>query len=362
VTDIRDRERQGDAGEGFTWDDGPAISGGAGVRSPAESRAARGEHDRRAPLGTRPGKRRRATAGAALAAMLLGFFGAGLLDAANLKRDAQGMTLGPRRSIAVALISPMAALSRGIGLDRPGRAVDSALGRSGAHHTLAQAKTSKPLWPRPVTPARPLTLYIAGDSMAQVFGESLVNLSADTGIVEPTLDYHISTGLSRPDFYDWPQRLIDMLVEVKPDAVVALFGANDAQDVSYQGRVLKLGTAAWRSLYRQRVAAAMGLLTQSGRRVYWVGDPIMRDKVYSGRIAMMDRIYAAEARLHPGVTYIDTWALMARNGAFAATLPGDGGQPVMMRNADGIHLSRAGGDRMAGAVLRVIAKDWGFKL
>jgi hypothetical protein len=31
---------------------------------------------------------------------------------------------------------------------------------------------------------------------------------------------------------------------------------------------------------------------------------------------------------------------------------------VLMRASDGIHLTRAGGDRMAQAVLEVIEKDW----
>ena len=34
------------------------------------------------------------------------------------------------------------------------------------------------------------------------------------------------------------------------------------------------------------------------------------------------------------------------------------GDLVLMRASDGIHLTRAGGDRMAQAVLDVIEKDW----
>ncbi len=55
-------------------------------------------------------------------------------------------------------------------------------------------------------------------------------------------DYHVSSGLSRPDFFDWPQRLVDEIVDFRPDAAAVLFGANDGQDVMYQGKVLKVGT------------------------------------------------------------------------------------------------------------------------
>jgi hypothetical protein len=195
--------------------------------------------------------------------------------------------------------------------------------------------------------------------MAATFGSSLANLAADTGLMKTKLDYHISTGLSRPDYFDWPQRLIDMLVEYRPDAAVMLFGANDGQDVLYEGKVLKVGTRAWKDLYRRRVAKAMTILTKSGRRVYWVGQPIMRDEGYRARISMMDHIYAEEAKRHNGVTYVSTWQTLAdEQGAYAEYLRDESGDLVQMRASDGIHLTRAGGDRMAQAVLDAIERDW----
>ena len=316
--------------------------------------------ERRRPPASPGRRRRRATAGGALAAMLLGFFVAGLLDAKAIETRISGEPLGASRSVALALLKPMTLLSGALQLDRPAQAIDSALGRSGgAHHTLAQAARQKPLWPRPVSYARPLKMYVAGDSMAQVFGSSLVNLAEKTNVIVGKLDYHVSTGLSRPDFFDWPQRLVDMIVEQKPDAAVMLFGANDAQDVTVDGKVLHVGSASWRQVYAQRVSQAMDILTKGGRRVYWVGNPIMRDPSYRSRVSMMDHIYQDEARKHPGVTYIPTWSLFAdKKGSYADYLRDASGDLVLMRAADGIHLTRAGGDRMAQAVLDVIEKDW----
>ena len=134
-------------------------------------------------------------------------------------------------------------------------------------------------------------------------------------------DYHVSSGLSRPDFYDWPQRLVDQIVDFKPDAAAVLFGANDGQDVLYEGKVLKVGTKAWQEVYAQRVGEAMDILTKGGRRVYWIGNPIMKDFGYRQRIAMMNHIYEAEAKKHPGVTFVSTWATMANEkGSYAEYL------------------------------------------
>jgi len=308
-------------------------------------------------------RRRRASAGAVLVAMLIGFFVAGLLDAKGIETDVKGKPLGTWRSVELALLKPMTGLSGALRLDRPAEALNALLGRGeGAHHSLAEVNSNaKPKWPRVITSKRPLRLFIVGDSMAQVFGSSLENLSEDTRLIKAKLEYRISSGLSRPDYFDWPQRLIDQLVEYDPDATAVLFGANDGQSVSYEGKVLEVGSKAWQEVYQKRVGRAMRILTRGGRRVYWVGNPMMQNAGYRDRIAMMDHIYEAEAAKHPGVTFVSTWRLMANEkGSYSEYLRDDGGDPVLMRLPDGIHLTRAGGDRMAQSVLDVIEKDWGI--
>jgi hypothetical protein len=319
------------------------------------------------PLGHVPERRgprrRRLSAGAVLAAMLLGFFVAGLLDAKAIETEVKGKPLGTARSVQLALLKPMVVLSGALQLDRPAEALNAMLGRGETkHHSIAEVKDKvKPKWPRTITRKAPLRLYIIGDSMAQVFGSSLENLAEETHLIKAKLDYKVSSGLSRPDFFDWPQRMIDQIVEFDPDATAVLFGANDGQNVLFKGKVLEVGSKAWQEVYAKRVGKAMDILTKGGRRAYWVGNPIMRESGYRERISMMDHIYEAEAKKHPGVFYIPTWALFANEkGSYAEYLPDAHGDPVLMRAPDGIHLSRAGGDRMAQATLDVIEKDWGI--
>jgi hypothetical protein len=309
--------------------------------------------------------RRRATAGAALAAMLLGFFLAGLLDAAALRRDVETMPLGARRTALLWLVRPVTGLSGAVGLDEPARALDRALGRdAGAHHARAElaADDARPIWPREVTAADPLRLYVAGDSMAGQFGRPLAALAEATSPIDARVDYHVSSGLSRPEYFDWPQRLIDMVVETRSEAVVFLVGGNDAQDVKWEDRVLDVDSRAWLDLYRLRVAEAMEIATAGGRRVYWVGQPIMKDDIYGERMARLNDVYEKEAAGHDGVTYVDSWALFAdEDGGYAAYLTGDDGQRVRVRQSDGIHLTRAGADLLAARVLEVVRDDWGIE-
>jgi hypothetical protein len=309
--------------------------------------------------------RRRATAGAALAAMLLGFVLAGLLDAAALRRDVETMPLGARRTMLLWLVRPMTGLSGAAGLDEPAQALDRALGRdAGDHHARAElaADDARPIWPREVTAADPLRLYVAGDSMAGQFGRPLAALAEATSPVEARVDYHVSSGLSRPEYFDWPQRLIDMVVETRSEAVVFLVGGNDAQDVKWEDRVLDVDSRAWLDLYRLRVAEAMEIATAGGRRLYWVGQPIMKDGTYGARMARLNEVYEEVAAEHDGVTYVDSWTLFAgEDGEYSAYLAGDDGQRVRMRQPDGIHLTRAGADLLAARVLEVVRKDWGIE-
>ena len=125
--------------------------------------------------------------------------------------------------------------------------------------------------------------------------------------------------------------------------------------------MLKVGSKAWQEVYAKRVGKAMDILTRGGRRAYWVGNPIMRDPGYRDRISMMDKIYKAEAAKHPGVFYVPTWALFADDEGLLRGVPaGRERRPRAHARADGIHLTRAGGDRMAQAALDVIEKDWGI--
>ncbi len=312
----------------------------------------------------RPGRpMRRASAGATLLAMLLGFFFAGLLDVGAIDREIKGRPLGAARSVQLALLKPMLVLSESLRFDRPAAALDAILGRGEQqHHTLSEVPAeTEPKWPRDISSEQPLRLSIIGDSMAQVFGSSLKNLAEDTKLIRAKLDYKVSSGLSRPDYFDWPQHMVDELVRFDPDATVVVFGANDGQNVMYGGKVLKEGSKAWQRVYGERIGEAMDILTRNSRRVYWVGNPVMRNEGYSDRIALMNSLYEAEAQHHAGVIYIGTWGLLAdEEGDFAEYFREADGDLVLVRGADGIHLTRAGADRVAANVLDVILKDWGM--
>jgi len=323
-----------------------------------------------------PFGRRRRSAASALAAILVALLLGALLNAPAMKKTAQESPFGGARSFRLALIDPLAAVSHWLFLDRPARLTAEALGKpdpgpSGASLVVVvtprprpsgrpgPAATAKPLPP----PKRgdPLRLYIGGDSMAGVPGMALTNLAKDTGVMEPKLDYHISSGLCRPDFFNWPTQLVRQAKSLHPGAAVVMFGANDQQGVqATNGKVYAFETAGWKTEYRRRVRDTMDILFDGGvKRIYWIGQPIMPEAIFSRHMRVLNAIYRSEAHKHPRVRYIDAYRLFSTgSGAYSDYLKDEEGRLQQVREGDGTHLSYAGGMRLARVVLAAIKADW----
>ena len=314
----------------------------------------------------------------AVAALLL----AALLDAEALEDTASNQPFGWRHDVATAVADPLVRVSRALHLTAPRRWLEDAFDRPSTQPdvpppaitttapppttgtgpgstTTTSPPTTVPERRRP-TAADPLRLLMAGDSMTEAAGPALLDASERTGVIDATHELRYSSGLTRPDYFDWPARLATLLAERDPEAVVVFMGANDAQGIQTPSGPVSFGTDAWVAEYRARVAAVMDLLTADGRTVYWIGQPVMRESGYDGRMALLTRIYREEAERRHDVRFLDTRATFSGpDGGYSAYLPDAAGRPVLVRRDDGIHLTPAGADRLVALVMQAIATDWG---
>ena len=328
-----------------------------------------------------PYGRRRRTAASALVAMSVALALGALFNAPAMKKTALELPFGGERSFRLALVDPLAAVSHWLFLDRPARLTADALGRPDPGPTDTQVvvvtptpeptksgdngdkpkKTlqEKPL-PRPFQ-GHPMHLYIAGDSMMGLPGMALTNLSNKTKLIKSQLDYHISSGLVRPDFFNWPAQLQAKARSFDPGAVAVMFGANDNQALqTSSGKVHQFGSDGWKKEYRKRVEDVIALLYQNGvRRVYWIGQPIMPEPSFNNQVKLMNDIYASVAEKTFGVEYIDAYKLLSNgSGEFSQYLRDTNGKLERVREQDGEHLTYAGGLRVAEAVMAAIKKEW----
>jgi len=210
----------------------------------------------------------------------------------------------------------------------------------------------------------PSKVFIVGDSDAGTFGPYLQSLLDGTGIVTTELDYKVSSGLARPDFYDWPAEIDAQLPAVDPDIVVATFGGNDAQGLSVASGEFIVGDpvgneAEWTTEYQARVGAVMDQLLAGGRTVIWVGIPNDDNPDVTARMAIQDKAAKAAAAERPDVVFIDTWKRFSgRDGGWAEFVidPRDG-QGKDVRADDGFHLNQNGAEILAIDIAQAIRDD-----
>lgn len=305
-----------------------------------------------------------------VAALLMGL----LLNAPDIMATARRQESGWKRDLAVAAAKPFDFISRLFSLDAPHNAIDTALGREPVAATTTttilaalpvtttapELTTTTVAARRVISAADPLRLFIGGDSMVGQFGPMLANQAEDTGYIDVTeVVYEFDSGLTRTDFLDWPARLRQVAAEQDPDAIVLFFGGNDAQAIQIDGKWYDYGTPEWLAEYRLRVGELMAELVADNRDVYWVGMPIVRSDSFRDKVATMNEIFESEAAAHPGVSFINSWDVFTGpDGGFSEYLTNDEGDLVDMRLNDGIHLTTAGGIRLARVALAEIEENW----
>lgn len=319
-----------------------------------------------------------------LVVALVGLSLAALLNAGSLERSAETSPFGLRRSAEMAVLQPLVALSQHLGLDRPRAALAALLGRSGdggpappdpaalppplpvriaapgvrGHLPGTAADPPDPLaapLPSP-TAADPLRLWVGGDSVAGFLCYEMAAIAQSDHTIGVRTHFEISTGLSRPDYYDWPAHLEQDMTTINPRVVVLLLGANDDQPLRTPGGgVSDFATPRWIAEYSRRVGEVMDRLRHEGRLVIWVGLPVMRAPDFNARMGVIDDVDRRQAERRPGVLFLDSRPLFSdARGAYAAYLPDDTGALTLMRAPDGVHLSPQGGMRLAQAVLRLL--------
>jgi len=213
----------------------------------------------------------------------------------------------------------------------------------------------------------PAELLILGDSDAGTFGPYLETLMEQTGVVTTTLDYKVSSGLSRPDFFDWPTHMRQTIPEVNPDIVVVTFGGNDAQGLSNVDGTWEVEYVPasgdrdeeWKAEYARRVGETMDYLGDGNRTLIWVGIPNDDDADVTARMAIQDSVVREEAAKRDNVIFIDTWKRFSGvNGGWAEFVvdPRDGvGKDV--RGDDGFHLNVTGAEILALDIAQAIRED-----
>ena len=345
-------------------------------------------------------RRRGVAAGRVLAAGAFGLVLAIALNAQQLLREASQKPFGWERDASVAVWEPVENAAGAVGLHLPRLWADEALGRTvtdpdgtqaepdsvtavapapsdaeatggivvaetGTDGEASDVPATSPVTtaatdiagePAPAavpTPDDPLRLAVIGDSMVRFFGDTMVSLANQTGVIEAATEHQLSSGLTRPDFYDWPARIVEVMA-----TDVLMYGGNDAQALVVDGQIARPFSDTWVRGYSARVGHMMDLVTTDPDRILiWVGQPIMRDPDFDHKMVELNKIYAAEAATRERVRYVDTRDLFrGPDGGFSRYVMDEAGQRTDVRLTDGVHLSTIGGQWLSQLLLDELGK------
>lgn len=297
-----------------------------------------------------------------------------LFNARALYKEAFTQPQGPARDVALAITGPLRDFSDAAGLTQFRAAAANVLGL-GSKDSIV---TDIGLTPRPAargpaatvkriafSPRHKMRLYFGGDSLSETPGLAMEKLALTTKVIAPEpVDFHISSGLNRPDYFNWFKHLRDELKRKNPDVVVLMFGDNDA-DAFMTGvppgtSIQSFGDAAWNREYRRRVGGMMDMAgSRPGRLVVWLGEPQMADQDLNQKVKVLNEVYRSEAAKRPGrVRFFDTYAMMSPNGGpYSDTLTVNGEQRLV-REPDGEHITLDGGNVVAAAVLKLLGRKF----
>jgi len=103
----------------------------------------------------------------------------------------------------------------------------------------------------------------------------------------------VSSGLSRPDYFNWEIRLKQLISQFQPNIAILVFGLNDCQALTdANGKVVvsysKFGQKEWEQEYGKRVSQMIEILNENGIFVFWIGLSIVKDTSLANKLAFIN--------------------------------------------------------------------------
>lgn len=170
-----------------------------------------------------------------------------------------------------------------------------------------------------------------------------------------------STGLARPDYFNWPKKVAEMKAAFQPDLIIGSWGANDCQALTDpQGKVLcKFDTKEWDIEYGRRVSAVVAEMVTGGCKGIVIGLPSMRSRSLETRMKHLNAV-TESAVTAGGAVYMPVWPMSVdKDGKYLSSITVNG-QEKLLRMADGVHFSGPGAEYVAQKLCTTMAATYGW--
>lgn len=199
-------------------------------------------------------------------------------------------------------------------------------------------------------------VVVLGDLLADGVWAGLVQALADDPAVEVIKKSEAGDGLTRAD-PTWDGIVTALSPTETPHIAVAVFGIADRRSLRIEGSKVEVGSEAWVLEYGRRVDALLKALKRRGAAVYWIGLPIMRGPNTRRDTEVMNNVFRERALLN-GTKFISTWEGFAdAAGNYTDYGPDLTGKVRQLREADGVHLTLRGYEKLAHFAEQEIRRD-----
>jgi len=204
------------------------------------------------------------------------------------------------------------------------------------------------------------TIALVGDSlMAVSLAPNLNRELKKLGVTKVIQAYRSGAGLSRPDYFNWMAEYPKLLAGQSPKIIICTIGSNDAQGFQVGNKVYQFGQPEWSAEYARRLESFLMMLQAQNAQVYWVTLPKMRNPVFDAKIQALNKLVANRLEGQARITLISPNAILSPenpNTYIEYARDSKSGQE-QLRTEDGIHLSDAGGRKLALGVIAYLKRD-----
>ncbi len=195
-------------------------------------------------------------------------------------------------------------------------------------------------------------ILMVGDSLMEDLGPVTHRAMRQRKGLEFIVSAKFSTGLCRPDYFNWPEHLTEVVEHYHPDIVIFFLGANDGTPVRVGKRAVPTGGEAWQAAYGDKMAEVINIARQSGADVIWVELPAMGGK-YSKvlRETQIAQCSYCENNgipiLHSDLAFSGEWGIFEPYGDF-------NGSRTRLRRQDLVHLTKEGNQKLLGLLMPLL--------
>jgi len=197
-------------------------------------------------------------------------------------------------------------------------------------------------------------ILIIGDQMAGGMGAGLSRAAEGDATIQVVNRFNESSGLARPEIYDWAAAIPKIAEGKNFAAAVVLLGVNDRRDLKDGDKTLKFGTAEWDTLYKSRIDAVLDALAAQHIQVFWMGEPPMGEPLLDADMQNITALVKERVAAKNG-GFIDLRVpFLAPSGGYTERGLDEVGAERRLRVSDGVAFLKQGNNRLGQIALSAL--------